>query len=151
MEKNEIMAFILPPSSSKLHPSRATECRVFTPGMREREREKEMLQVIDWFLTFAGITHDIMSPADSRSQSQTVLCLSKLSLQRVLSFVCAPSLIFLILPFSGVTPERWKAVWAPGMRAAPFKCQVQCGETRIYTNLVQKQTRTEWNESLKPV
>lgn len=37
------------------------------------------------------------------------------------------------------------------MRAAPLKCQVQCGETRIYTNLAQKQTRAEWNESLERV
>lgn len=37
------------------------------------------------------------------------------------------------------------------MQAAPLKCQVQCGETRIYTLLVQRKARTEWNESLKSV
>lgn len=86
-----------------------------------------------------------MSPADSLSRSQTVLCLSKLSLCTASS---PPFCLSLLLSY--VSDETLFELQT-GRQAAPLKCQVQCGETPIYTHLVQRQAGADWNESLKSV
>lgn len=85
----------------------------------EREKEREMHAARYWlqqFLAFAGVTHDIMSPADSLSWKQTALFFGKLSLtgcSLFLSHTVCLSLIVLVRYLACYHYEtgEMKAVW----------------------------------------
>lgn len=61
---------------------------------------------LEQFLAFAGVTHDIMSPADRLSWRQTALFLGKLSLTWCSVFLSHPASLFVLS--SSMKLKRWK-------------------------------------------
>lgn len=130
----------------------------------EREKESEMHAARYWLqqlLAFAGVTHDIMSPADSLSWKQTALFLGKLSLTGCSLFLSHTVCLSLSLCFRYLACchyEDWRDESSLNytdreIKAAQHKCQVRYSEKqhlqqpRWKTNNLTKRIRR--NVSLK--